>query len=627
MNIITPDRYPNPTPDDPVAWAEEIGVRVDGHSFDSSLCPQALAPIRSMSLKNHVVQIGTFIKPIQGGGSTAGEVIAAYWARFALGLFVFYWQDADVAKKRWKERILPMLRSAGLTWVEELICEAQFENLRLRLEGVFSETALQSDTIPLIINEEVHQWKEGYLVMSRGRQTRIWNRKALDISNAAKAKTQLHQAFMDGTMREWETVCPVCGIKHAMHFRFNPSKPELGGLRWDSSTRLPDGRPNYNKLEATIRYQFPCMHEIKAGPASRRTLKGDYSAPRNDGAHLSHESWISEAVSYDQIPWLDLVKEWHSAIHALKAGNTEPMFRFVTQRECHFHDPEKDIPFSGQIVINKTLVKSRGGLAGRAARFWFADKQRGYKIKGEMTHYWLVIRDVMPNADSQLVFEGMVQTDADLVARLEEHGCFGVSGAVDCTWDRENILQFCYRNNFNAQTTSAQDRLFFHKDEKAYRIYSEAGPLCKQIAPGFPSKFPCGQRIEKGTLIQMLHPEEPRHWSIHRIGSIKLLFFLRNHQQTVEQNGGTDYIKWEIPGDISDDYKTQIESWEFTTKKNKSTNATEEVCRQRINADHMLMCEAGIACLMAMSGILPLRLAQMGISESIISQPGNVETK
>jgi hypothetical protein len=188
-------------------------------------------------------------------------------------------------------------------------------------------------------------------------------------------------------------------------------------------------------------------------------------------------------------------------------------------------------------------------------------------------------------------------------------------------------LQFCYRNNFNAQTTSAQDRLFFHKDEKAYRIYSEAGPLCKQIAPGFPSKFPCGQRIEKGTLIQMLHPEEPRHWSIHRIGSIKLLFFLRNHQQTVEQNGGTDYIKWEIPGDISDDYKTQIESWEFTTKKNKSTNATEEVCRQRINADHMLMCEAGIACLMAMSGILPLRLAQMGISESIISQPGNVETK
>ena len=59
----------------------------------------------------------------------------------------------------------------------------------------------------------------------------------------------------------------------------------------------------------------------------------------------------------------------------------------------------------------------------------------------------------------------------------------------------------------------------------------------------------------------------------------------------------------------------------FTKKKNATTNAVMEICRQRFEKDHMFMCEAGIANLMAMSGILSARLASLGVSESIISQP------
>ena len=191
-------------------------------------------------------------------------------------------------------------------------------------------------------------------------------------------------------MREWENICPVCGIKHAMHFRFNPSKPELGGLRWDASTRLSDGRPNYNKLDATIRYQFPCGHEVAASPASRRTLRGDYSEPKNEGAHLSHESWTSEAVSYDQISWLDLIKEWHGAIRALKAGDTEPMFRFVTQRECKFYNDES-IPYSGTTLYNVRL-KDRNAMPGSVYRGAKFDWQQGYKAKGELEHRWCATR-------------------------------------------------------------------------------------------------------------------------------------------------------------------------------------------------------------------------------------------
>lgn len=614
---------PDAPPADPVMWAERVCLKVDGHAFDGSLCPQSAAPMRSMSIADKMTRIGTYIKPVQSGGSTAGEAITAYWCAYAFGLIQQNWQDDLKAGERWADRILPCLQSAALPWAggrDAKICEGRFANTILRVQGVFNENALNSDTVPYQLNEEVHLWKPGHLSMARDRQTRIWNSKALDISNASRTGTQLHLAFQEGTMQEWLTACPKCGVKHAMHFRWNPDKPELGGLRWDSSTRLPDGRPNYNRLEQTIRYQFPCGHEVGADPVSRRMV-GEYSEPRNEGAHLSHRSWTSEAVSYDQISWLTLIKEWHQAIQALKSGDSEPMFRFVTRRECKFYDPENDLPYHGKIIVNNTIVKSRDGLKDRAARFWFADKQKGYVHRGEMTHYWLVIRDVMLNADSQLVYEGMAQTDADLISRLTEHNCLGQSGAVDCGWDRANVLQFCYRNNFNAQTTSPQDRLFYHRDEKAYRIYSEIEPLCKQIAAGFPTKFKVGTRVVNGIVEQVIDPEEPKHWNIHRIGSIKLLFFLRNHRQISESNGLKDFIKWELPGDVSEEYKKQIESWEFTQRKVPATNSMAEVCRQRFQSDHMLMCEAGIANLMAMSGILPARLAALGISESVISQP------
>lgn len=616
---------------DPVRWAEDVGLLVDGHRFDASLCPQAVVPMRAMSLADKVTKIGTNVAPVQSGKSTAGEVVVDYWAKFAHGLIQENWQDDKKAAERWKDRILPSLKSAGLDWAgghDELVCEARFVKSVLRVQGVFNENALNSDTIPYQLNEEVHLWKPGHLAMARDRQTRIWNSKAFDISNAARVGTQLHIAYQQGTMEEWETFCPVCGIRHAMHFRWNPDKPELGGLRWDASARLEDGRPNYNKLEQTIRYQFSCGHEVMGDAASRRTLRGDYSAPKNEGAHVSHRSWISEAVSYDQISWLDLVREWHGAIMALKTGQEQmeaddskkPMYKFVTRRECKFYS-EESIPYRGQIIVNRMLSKSREGLPGRAMRGWFADKQRGFARQGQLMHYWVVIRDVMANADSQLVYEGMAQTDADLLARLAEHDCIPQSGGVDCTWDRVNVLNFCYQNNCNAQTTSRQDKLFYHADEKTYRIYSKPEGLHKQLK--VPPKYDYVTRILGEKLEYMPSAEEPLHWNIHKIGSLKLLNFLRGHQETVTRNGGKDFIKWEVPGDASEEYKRQCESWEFTSRKRAGTGEIIETCRQRYQDDHMLMCEAAIANLIAMAphpehpglSILSVRLAAMGITE------------
>ena len=620
---------PDPAPTDVPKWGVESGLKVDGHSFDPTLCPQSIAPMQAMSLRNHVCQIGTFIKPIQAGGSTAGEVVAAYWCKYAYGLFLYYWQDADVAKRRWKERILPMLQSIDMPWGggrDELIGEAIFKNVTLRAEGVWSEQALNSDTIPLIIGEELHLWKPGHLVMSYGRQTRIFNKKYLGISNATYEKNQLHLAFQDGTMREWETACPVCKVKHAMRFRWNPSKPQLGGLRWDASTRLADGRPNYNKLEKTIRYQFPCGHEVDSAPASRRRLHGDYSAPKNEGASLAHESWISEAVSYDQISWLELIKEWHSAIRALKFGDSEPMFRFVTQRECKFYSDESR-PFAGTVITTKEAKRNREGLKGELCKIWGADWQQGYKSAGELTHFWLVIESVMPNCSSQVLFADKVADESEMLMILKEHGITSEDGGgifdglVDASKNQKHILSFCYRNGINAVVGGAHGRGGFRHVDGSFRfysakkyIYTQLGITFEQARNDHPDWF---TETQDGVVENSNCPYVIEY---DKAGMMKNHFFIREMKQKVlESNkdaGPADYIERIVPDDIGDDYLQQLESWERDTGARLPKDMGDvEGFKPLSKRDHLLSCTAQIDLMKEQSGLLGKRLAELGIKQ------------
>lgn len=634
---------PRPAPSSIIAWADSCGLKVDGHSFNSERIPQLCDPLQKMT--DPKIRTGTLVGPVQSGKSTVGEIVAAYWAAFYFGLITYNWPNDLKAKERWTTRIKNLLNSVrDLNWAggrfDETICQAQFTNTMLIVQGVEAERSRASETVGMMINEEVNQWPAGYLDQMRRRQTLVWNSKALDISCAGIVGDQLEAAFEEGSMDTWESFCPGCGnpnfeankIFHPMRFRWDEKKPELGGLRFDTAAgRQASGKYNLSKLVPTIRYQMPCGFIVHDTPPERRALTGKY-IQMNPGAMDDKKSWIYDAVSVSEIKWPELTFEWLRAVRALKGGDGEPLKKFVQERECKFYSDEL-VPFSGVVVVNNMLVKSREGLPGRAYRFWFADKQKGYAHKGQLTHYWLVIRDVMPNGDSLLVFEGMVQTDADLLARLEEHGCIMQSGAVDCGWDRSNVLQFCYRAGCNAQTTSAQDKLFFHKEDRTYRNYSKPDGLHLQLK--VPPKFDYARILTNAGVEYQPSAEEPLHWNIHRIGSLKLLNFLRGHRQLVEKNGGTDFIKWEVPGDVSDDYKKQMGSWEFSSKKKTGTNQIVEICRQRLQDDHLLMAEAGIAILMSMAphpeipnlSILSVRLAQMGLTEKEINAPEETTTK
>ena len=261
MNLFA-NSIPKDKPCDIVSWAETCGLKVDGKSFDSKISPQIIPVLEAMM--NPRVRGGTLVKPVQSGGSTAGEILLVFWAAFFYGQIQYNWPNQGAAEHRWKTRILKLLLSVHeLVWAggrfDETICQANFVNSTIITQGIEAKGALDSDTIPLQINEEIHSWKAGHLAKADGRQTAVWNAKQCNISNAGMSGDQLEDKKLSGTNQVWEVLCPGCGQYHVMHTRWEDSRPDRGGLRYNTDgCKELDGSFNYNKLLPTIRYQMPC---------------------------------------------------------------------------------------------------------------------------------------------------------------------------------------------------------------------------------------------------------------------------------------------------------------------------------------------------------------------------------
>lgn len=600
---------PDDPPDDILDWAE-AHVRLKGsvrsEHFDRSISPWIVDPIRWMF--DGVTRRTTFIKPVQSGGSAAGLITLCGWLKWRYGFIQYNWEKDDKATNKWEEIIVPTLRACDdLDWAggrfDEKVGKAQFRQSFVRCQGVFNPANLDSDSVPLQLNEEVHSWKPGHLAKARARQTAVWNPKAMDISNAGETGSQLEQAWSEGTMQHWEVKCPGCGLYHAIRTRWEDDKPHMGGLRYDTEGCKRDGGTfDYNKLRSTIYFQMPCGFKVHDHVTERRplSLSGRYGEPTNTGCDLSLRSCTLDAVSVDFIPWLQLIQEKHSALRALNNGDQEPYRRYITERECRFWDRE-DRPLVGRVVLSPTVKKSRTGLTNHpdfAARFFAFDYQKGFKRLGQNRHYWGVIRDVLQNCDSQLVWEGMVETEGDILALLDGHECQRRCGVIDATFDPDHVRDFCYRNGINTTVGGKSTGYYTHTD-KTIHVYSEEKPL--HTVMGSQPKF--NYVVRNGLYVPA--SEEPLEWFYHKYGIMSRLEWLRNNP----------VIKFEVPDDVSKDYKEQCESWVYEEERKGKSKEVVQMWKQVRRADHLYSCETYIAMLMDMSGLLGRRLTQLGMTD------------
>lgn len=600
MKILGPTfvrSLPDKPPSSFVDWAEAY-VRLPGSArserFDGSITPWTRAIIETAA--DGITRTCTFVKPVQAGGSVAGEVIlCAVLATQHAGDVQYNWEDDQKALERYDKRIDRILRACPpimRRWPTDRHKAKRglvmFPHCNLTVQGVFTADNLDSDSIRFQINEEIHNWETGRLEKAYRRTTAFWNSYIINISNAGVLGDQLHQAFQAGTQQHWEVLCPGCGQHHVMRIAWDEKKPKLGGLRYDSKkARRADRTYDYNKLAGTIRYQMPCGAVVQDTPGERRALSlgGRYSEPCNTGAHLRDRSYTLESVAVDYISWLGLIQEKHLALRTLRYGDPEPYKRYLQERECKFWNPE-DRPLAGAIILNTALKKDRAGLQGRYARYFALDRQQGGR--GEFPHWWLVIRDYMANGDSLLVFEAKVPTEENVIDILDRHECIRRHGCADSGDDTTFVYEFCLRHGINA-IKGSKEPWFSHGDE-GRKIFSPEKPLWQMLNLAGPTR--------ENPL------DEPLFWHYSKVGTLDRLAWLRAPADAAHTEASIFHKpKFEIPGDVSDDYKSHMEAWELKIKRDTS-GSPQQVWEQTRLRDDLLKCETYVAMLAEMGGCL-----------------------
>ena len=579
-----------------VSWCESH-VRLPGSArseqFSSKITPWIVEPLQAIHREE--VRVVTFVKPVQSGGSVLGECTLCYWlATNTSGDVQCNWQTDDNADARWDKRTFRIIKACdAISLPQERFGTTKglilFPSFNFLQQGVFTKRRVASDSIRYQINEEIHDedgWLPGRLEQAWGRTTAHWNHKILNISNAGRKGSELHKAFESGTMRHWQVPCPVCGRWHAMRTRWDDKKPELGGLRYDSDkARMDSGEYDYKLLEPTIRYQFPCGHEIADDLQIRRkmSLQGRYSKPHNEGADGKHESYTLSAVSVDYIPWLQLIKQKHSALKSLKFGDNEPWKKYQRERECVFAG-EEDRPTVGRLVVKKGEKKRREGLPNRVGRLCGCDFQHGEFIsKGELPYWWVVIRDVDSHGNSLLVYEGRVATDDDLARIIKEHEVSPWAVVCDSGHATTHVYQFCLKHGYNA-IKGAGEASWTHPDG-ARRIFSPAKPI-----HGMMSSAP----LYEYDVDSNPDPKEPMFWHYSKSGIRDRLAWLRS----------SSVVKWEVPEDVSDDYHRHMESEELEKQRNPKTGEETMIWVQRLERNDLFVCECYIAMMMDMDGLI-----------------------
>jgi len=601
INRVAQDAIPA-LPPDIIEWAEENVIfpsSARSKHFKVSISPWIKEPMqRCVDLPTRIV---TLMKPVQSAGSVCGEVVMLYWIKFWAGFLQFNWSNDKRADERWESRIKGIMESSPpimqlMDNCDVSIGEIDFGNVFFRQQG-----NLDSDSVRLQINEEVHAWEPGHLKKARNRTTAVWNSKSFDISNAGEKNDQLHSAFKDGTAQHWEVKCPGCGQFHRMRTRWEDSRPDLGGLRYDAEgARRGHFDYDYNKIRPTIRFQMPCGFTVHNQDITlRKSLSdsGRYGEPTNTGAELSHRSYTYEGVIVDYIDWMLLIKDKHDALKARSLGDPEPWRRYICERECIPFDPN-DVPLLNIITTSKGIKKNREGLAGEKLRLFALDRQRGTEAKGELSYWWALIRDVQFNTEtgklrSRLIYEGRLETDEQVILILDEHNCNRWQGVADSGYDTSHVYNFCYKNGINAIKGGKED-IYVHP-QGMRRIFSQERPLHRDL--NRPSLYPYLQVSDgRGGTESLPDPREPMYWLYSKVGIRERLHWMRTE---------TEY---ETPEDVSEDYKLHQEAEERMETKNPSDNTTKTIYYQHKDRNDQYVNECYIAMQVDQAGMIFLQL-------------------
>ncbi len=556
-----------------------------GESFDVRHTPW-MAQVLS-SLDNKSVRETLVIAPVQSGKSQVSEVfLSRTIATNMKGDIMLAYETDDKATQKWKLGLRNKLLACPevkKVWPigdkkRDVICNINFDGFNFRVNGVKSKNNLSSFTYPVMVLDECHNYEDGKIALAKGRAMGVANHRILYVSTGSPTTHELHSVWKTTTQQEFQWKCPSCGQHHVPRVKIDQKTGS--GLHYDSQgCRNPDNSVNFEKLKASIFYQFPCCgHRIADDNEVRRSLaaQGKYSDPVK-GSNPRKVGFRVPGLVVTIPVWADLILEKINALEAMRHGDITKFITYVTEREADFFDNRRHNQEAREAAptVSDAKAPAKAVLKGPLVttevthRLMTVDAQAGTNMAKH--HYYYVIRD-LARSSSTIVAEGRAETEEDLIALVTRHNVYApaVDGEeplpnvmVDGQWNTEAIYSMCERNNW---------------------IIVRGSPEKLYATPGKPSSGTVFKRYDEGY--------EHNSESTSRSYYVDTLWHDTNvSKERLHQLKTSPSYAWIIPDDVSPLFKEHNSAWDRVEKVGEGVTRYEfKKISDRVD-DDLGMCE------------------------------------
>ena len=473
----------------------------------------------------------------------------------------------------------------------------------LIIQGAEVDANRESDSVEVQVNDECQFWGEPWLSEMKSRTDAFSDTyKILNIGLGGTKGTEWSNQWLNSDRREWSHHCPtwIGGCDKLFQYRFNLRDPEGATIHFDKTKVLlkTDGTFDYTAFRPTI--YVGCPHcgmridydaELLARMNLESMRRGDGYVCTNPGADPKVIGFHINAFAIGRQPWWEIVEPWIKATMGRSVFEKELMHSFITHKLVEDWDDlprvnRKEIQFGDYTSAD---MEKPGAWPDEWIRLMSCDKQHG--ARGDIPHYWVVIRAFSKTGASRLVWCGRVNEDHQLRELQLKYGVRDWSPELPGPWvviDRQHKPQevdaLCARFKWygimaqeNAEKYQHPRGSMMAPDEVADHYFSEI----REIDIGFGS-----HTGERQIACYMLYVKQ-------KICDILATLI----------SGQAD--PWECPKDLyafCPEYADHIGSFHQVME---STKQGDKLLWRRIghNADHLRSCEEQLVVLGLMAGV------------------------
>jgi hypothetical protein len=429
-------------------------------------------------------------------------------------------------------------------------------------------SSLQSKSIRYAINDEAWMYDQGTLAQIIERTSAVWNRKIITLSQGGVAGDDLDNLWQQGTQEIYSYKCEHCGGVHPF---------SMQSLKWDETpeTREPESRLwKWEAMRATVRhFCLTCGAETADTLENRRRLStsGVY-VQTNPNAPSRSRSFRVDATAVYWQSWADLSEQFLRARDALRRGDIEPLKVFTQKKEA---TPWREMEVAS---VDWDSLKGDGYLKEQFATEKIEGEYvRALSIDVQQGSFWGVARAVTREGASKQIWEGKLLTwdeIRDLQIRLSIPDNLVV---VDAGNWRFEVCKKCSEYNWTA-FIGDQRNSFVHVKQNSRGIATKTNRAYSPLQKFFIT----GQKLPDG-----MKPYARGYYWSNTVAKDML--------SRLRAGAG---VPWELPEDVSEDYKKQI----FSEQKSERTGRWEP--RYKGAANHLWDCEAMLIALMMILGVL-----------------------